>query len=87
MFGDPYFGLMIKHYMFDQNGYVLKDVITDMAYQQIALFLPQIKVARKDVEVVQDREKGKLYCNFRGINQIDYQVNTYSLVMFDERDM
>ena len=28
-----------------------------------------------------DREKAKLYCQFSGINQIDYTVNTYSLVL------
>jgi phage baseplate assembly protein W len=86
LFGDPYFGLLIRHYMFDQNDYVLRDVIIDMVYQQIALFLPQIKIDRNDIEIAQDREKGKLYVTFSGINQIDYQPNTYSLVMYDESE-
>lgn len=86
LFGDPYFGLLIRHYMFDQNDYVLRDVLIDMVYQQIALFLPQIKIDRNDIEIAQDREKGKLYVTFSGINQIDYQPNTYSLVMYDESE-
>lgn len=86
LFGDPYFGLLIRHYMFDQNDYVLRDVIVDMVYQQIALFLPQLKIDRNDIEIAQDREKGKLYVTFSGINQIDYQPNTYSLVMYDESE-
>jgi phage baseplate assembly protein W len=86
LFGDPYFGLLIRHYMFDQNDYVLRDVIIDMVYQQIALFLPQVKIDRNDIEIAQDREKGKLYVTFSGINQIDYQPNTYSLVMYDESE-
>ena len=86
LFGDPYFGLMLKRYLFDQNSYILKDNIIDMIYTQLALFIPQVKVARKDIEIIQDREKGKLYCKFSGINQIDYQMNTFNLVLFDSND-
>lgn len=86
LFGDPYFGLMLKRYLFDQNSYILKDAIIDTIYTQLAIFIPQVKVKRDDIEIIQDREKGKLYCEFSGINQIDYTFNTYNLVLFDERD-
>ena len=86
LFGDPYFGLMLKRYLFDQNSYVLRDAIIDMIYTQLAIFIPQVKVKRNDIEIIQDREKGKLYCRFSGINQIDYTHNTYNLVLFEERD-
>lgn len=83
LIGDPYFGLLLKHFMFDPNSYVLRDQIIDMIYTQLAQFIPQVKVERKDISVYQDREKGKLYCEFSGVNQIDYVVNTYTLVLFD----
>ena len=83
LFGDPYFGLLLKHFMFDPNSYILRDQIIDMIYTQIAKFIPQLKIERKDISVFQDREKGKLYCEFSGISQIDYTVNTYRLVLFD----
>ena len=86
LFGDPYFGLMLKNYLFDQNSYALRDAIIDMIYTQLAIFIPQVKVRREDIDIIQDREKGNLYCNFSGINQIDYQPNTFNLVLFDERD-
>lgn len=86
LFCDPYFGLMLKKYLFDQNSYALRDAIIDMIYTQLAIFIPQVKVKREDIEIVQDRERGKLYCNFSGINQIDYTNNTFNLVLFDERD-
>ena len=87
LFGDPYFGLMLKRYLFDQNNYILKDAIIDMIYTQLALFIPQVKVQRKDINIVQDREKGKLYCEFSGINQIDYTNNVFNLVLLeDNRD-
>ena len=83
LIGDPYFGLLLKHFLFDPNSYILRDQIIDMIYTQLATFIPQVKVERKDISVYQDREKGKLYCEFSGINQIDYTLNTYSLVLFD----
>ena len=86
LFGDPYFGLMLKKYLFDQNNLILKDAIVDTIYTQLAIFIPQVKVKRNDIEIVQDKEKGKLYCNFRGVSQIDYAINTFNLVLYDDRD-
>ena len=86
LIGDPYFGLMLRHFMFDQNNYILRDQIIDMIYTQLAIFIPQVHVERKDITVCQDREKAKLYCEFSGVNQIDYQLNTYQLVLFDSNE-
>ena len=86
LFGDPYFGLMLKKLMFDQNSYILKDTIIDMIYTQLAIFIPQVKVRRQDIDIVQDREKGKLYCNFSVLNQIDQQHNTFNLVLLEDNE-
>ena len=86
LIGDPYFGLLLRHFMFDQNNYILRDQIIDMIYTQLAIFIPQVHVERKDITVFQDREKAKLYCELSGINQIDYQLNTYQLVLFDSNE-
>ena len=82
LFGDPYFGLLFKHYLFDQNNYILKDILIDMIYTQIALFIPQVRVDRKDIEIIQE-QRGKLICRFTCINQIDYQLNTYNLTLYE----
>jgi hypothetical protein len=81
---DPYFGILLKHYMFNQNSYILKDMLIDTLYTQIAIFLPQIKVTRNSIDIIPDTQKGKLYCKFSGINQIDYTHNTFNLLLFDE---
>jgi phage baseplate assembly protein W len=86
LIGDPYFGLLLRHFMFDQNNYVLRDQIIDMIYTQLAVFIPQVHVERKDINIFQDREKAKLYCEFTGVNQIDYQLNTYQLVLLNENE-
>lgn len=87
MFSDPYYGMMFKHLLYDQNGRVLKDTVIDMIYTQLSLFIPQVRVEREDIDIVQDRERGKLYCSFKGINQIDYQLNTYNLILYEDADI
>ena len=86
LFGDPYFGVMLKRYMFDQNNYILRDAIIDIIYTQLAIFIPQIKVNRNDIEIIQDRQKGKLECKFSGISQIDYTHNTFNLLLLNNQD-
>jgi len=86
LFGDPYFGLALESLLFNQNNAILKDMIIDLIYTQIALFLPQVKVKRSDIEVIQDEQKGKLYCRFSGINQIDYKYDTFNLLLYRESD-
>jgi len=86
LFSDPYFGLLIKHYMFDQNNYVLRDAIADMVYNQLAIFIPQVHVERKDIKIVQNKQKGLLYCAFHGTNQIDFQTNVYNLILFENTE-
>lgn len=81
---DPYFGILLKHYMFNQNNYILKDILIDTIYTQIAIFLPQVKIDRNSIDIVTDKQKGKMYCSFSGTNQIDYMHNTFNLLLFDE---
>lgn len=84
---DPYFGILLKHYLFNQNSYILKDILIDTIYTQIAIFLPQIKVSRNSINIISDKLKGRLYCSFSGISQIDYTHNTYNLLLFEESDI
>lgn len=81
---DPYFGILLKHYMFNQNSYILKDMLLDTIYTQIAIFLPQVKITRESIDIIVDARKGRLYCSFSGTNQIDYTHNTFNLLLFDE---
>lgn len=81
---DPYFGILLKHYMFNQNSYILKDMLIDTIYTQIAIFLPQVKVSRNSIDIIAGPLKGRLHCSFSGTNQIDYTHNTFNLLLFDE---
>ena len=81
---DPYFGILLKHYMINQNSYILKDMLIDTIYTQIAIFLPQVKVSRNDIDIITDQLKGRIHCSFSGTSQIDYTHNTFNLLLFDE---
>lgn len=88
LFGDPYFGIRIKKYIFDQNSYILKDVLIDEIYTQLALFMPQLKVERKNIEIIQDENdvKAVLHCRFKAINQIDFTTDMYNLALYIQEE-
>lgn len=81
LFGDPYFGLRLKRFLYEQNSYILKDIIIDEIYTQLALFMPQLKVDRKDINIVQD--KYKIYCNFIAKNMANYKTDMYSICLYN----
>ena len=84
LFGDPYFGLRLKKYLYDQNNYILKDIIIDEIYTQLALFMPQLYVKRNDIKIIQER--AKLICRFKATNQANFKTDMYSLVIYNEDD-
>lgn len=79
LLGDPYFGNNLQKYLFDQNNYVLKDIVIDLIYTQLVNFIPQLSIDRKNINIIQDAARGKLICSFTGISQIDYKIHTYNL--------
>lgn len=83
LLGDPYYGVKIKYYMFDQNSKVLKDIIIDEIYSQIKTFIPQVIVNRNDIDVIQD-EKAKLTARIRGTMVKDFSQVDFNLVIFKE---
>ena len=78
---DPYFGIRLRRYLFDQNNYILRDVIIDEIYTQLKVFMPQLIVNRKDISVI--IERNKLSVNIKVVNRLDFTLDTYNLVLFD----
>lgn len=81
LFGDPFFGIRLKRYLFDQNDAILKDILIDEIYTAIITFMPQIQINRKDIQIVQD--KNKVSCVFSAINKSNFKTNLYNLVLFE----
>ena len=85
LFGDPYMGIRLKRYIYEQNNYILKDIIIDEIYTQLALFVPQLIFERKDIEIItENSDKAKLYCRFKARNKANYEIETYNLVLYQE---
>lgn len=92
LFGDPYFGVRLKQYLFEQNNGVLKDILIDEIYAQIRTFMPQVFIDRKDIDIIQisnenkNAERGKLVANIKLTNKVDYSREFYSLVIFQSEE-
>ena len=85
LFGDPFFGIRIKRYTYNQNSYVLRDILIDEIYTQIKVFAPQLTVNRNDITITQKGKK--LIARIKAINKIDFTTDMYDLALFqvDER--
>ena len=84
MFGDPFFGIRIKKYAFEQNNYVLKDVLIDEIYTQLQVFCPQLTVNRKDITITQ--RGARLVATIKGINKVDFTPDMYQLELFQDEE-
>ncbi len=86
LFGDPYYGIRLKRYLYDQNDTVLRDILIDEIYTQISLFMPQLIITRDDIQVVEDESqpKGTLVLNVKAVNKLDYTTDMYNIVLFQE---
>lgn len=82
--GDPYYGVKLKRYLYDQNNYVLKEILIDELYTQIATFMPQLRVHRHDITIEQDDTT--LYATIKATNQLDFTTDMYNIILLDEED-
>ena len=84
MTGDPFYGIRLKKYIYDQNNYILRDILIDEIYTQIKLFCPQLTVNRNNIKIVS--EKNIIKVKIEAINRVDFKTNMYELVLFNEEE-
>lgn len=84
LIGDPFWGGLIDPLMFDQNSPMTLEIFTDIIYEQLAIFIPQLRIRREDINVTQ--KNGKIIAEVHGINQIDFTNDTYKLVLATNSD-
>ena len=77
LLGDPYYGTNIKRMLQDQNSPVLKDLVIDDIFDAIVSFMPQIKVSRNDIKVVQ--KSNNVYIQIKATNMVDFVTNLYEI--------
>ena len=84
MLGDPSFGINLRKYFYEQNSFILEDLVVDEIYTAIKFFAPQINVQRSDIKIV--RKKNKLVARIVGINRKDFTTNTYELALYQDEE-
>lgn len=86
--GDPDYGVAIKRYVFEQNNFVLRDIIIDELYTQISIFMPQLIINRKDITIVQSGvgKRARLLATIKVTNRLDFTTNMFNLVLFNNEE-
>lgn len=79
---DPYFGVNLRKYLFEQNSTILEDVLIDEIYNRIASFIPQLKVERKNITITKDHYK--VFINIKATNLINFENDLYNIVLLQE---
>ena len=82
LFGDPFYGVGLKKYLFDQNDTIIKDLVLDDMYTAIATFMPQLRINRNDLKL-RTGDKGKIFVDIRAVNQLDFTTDLYSIVLLE----
>jgi len=77
LFGDPYFGTILKKMLFEQNNIILQDLIIDEIYTSILTFMPQILINRNDIQL--ESTKAAIYAKVKCTNLIDYKTDLYTI--------
>ncbi len=84
LFGDPFFGIRIKKYTFNQNNYILRDILVDEIYTQLQVFCPQLTINRNDITITQ--KGARLVATIKGINKVDFTPDMYQLELFQDEE-
>lgn len=85
LLGDPFFGVRLKRFYYDQNDRVLEDILIDEMLSQIRVFAPQLSLTRKDIKI--ERVGKKMYVTIRATNRLDFTTNMYRVELLKEGEM
>lgn len=84
LFGDPEFGLYLRKYMFDQNNFVLRDILIDEIYTKITTFCPQIFLERKNIKITNSGKS--VFVNITCKDKVTFRNNIFNLKLFESEE-
>ena len=84
LFGDPYFGMLLKQAIFAQSNSVIVDLLIDEIYVSLITYIPQIYIKREDIEITTD--KINLYANIRYTYVADNTADLYTIKLTSYED-
>ena len=77
LLGDPYFGINLQKLLYEKNNIIIQDLVIDEIYNAITIFMPQIRVERKNIQIIAGGNKIAL--NLQLQNMLDYSFNEYTI--------
>lgn len=77
LFGDPYYGAMLKPIIFQPNNSIISDLLIDEILNTLQNYMPQIYVTRSDIEIRSD--KINLYAIIRVTYRKDSTSDLYTI--------
>jgi phage baseplate assembly protein W len=82
LFGDPEFGAKLKRYIYEQNNFILRDIIIDELLVCLQNYIPQIGVSRKGITL--ESNGVSIIATINCINRLDGTSNLYQISLTDE---
>lgn len=82
LFGDPYFGCVLKKFIYQQSDAILANLIIDSIYTTIITFMPQLRLSRKDIRVTTDGYN--VFSTISCINVLDYVTDMFTIQLTNE---
>lgn len=77
LFGDPYYGAMLKPIIYQPNNSIIADLLIDEILNTLQNYMPQIYVTRSDIEIRSD--KINLYAIIRVTYRKDSTSDLYTI--------
>lgn len=85
LLGDPYFGVNLRNLIFERNNVILRDLVIDDIFTAISIYMPQLRIERKNIKVVSDGKMVQVTITVQNI--IDYSFNDYTLKLLDVEEV
>lgn len=82
LFGDPYFGGLIKQALFEQTTGIVADLLIDAIYTAVVTFIPQIYLTRKDISI--QLEKTGLRATIKYVFLENNTADMYSILLTND---
>ena len=77
LFGDPYFGVELKKYLFEQSASIVPDLLIDNLMSAIIEFIPQVHITRDDITVTTDGTD--IFATIKYVYILDNTVDIYTI--------
>ena len=85
LLGDPFFGVNLRNMLYEKNNIIIRDLVVDDILTNINIFLPQLRLTRRDIDV--ESKNNSIVVNIKARNIIDYSLENYTLELLSGEEI